>query len=131
MSAGASETQAAVSSGPNDVSFFSACGAVSSAPTGLPSFLRISTGTRPATSSNWKRGGGRLASVASTKAVPTFGCNGLHLRRRKAAGVEHHRERIATEGAIGKNIDSDIAPLHLISPLSIPTAIPASAGHIP
>lgn len=60
-----------------------------------------------------------------------FGCNGLHLRGRKAAGVEHYRQRIAAEGAIGKNIDSDIAPLHLISPQSIPAAIPASAGHIP
>jgi hypothetical protein len=63
--------------------------------------------------------------------VIEFGCNGLHLRGREPAGVEHDRQRIAAEGTVGKNIDGDIAPLHLRPPLSIPTATPASAGHIP
>ena len=43
--------------------------------------------------------------------------NGLHLRRRKPSGVQHHRERIAAKGAIGKNVHGDIAPLHLMSPI--------------
>jgi hypothetical protein len=60
-----------------------------------------------------------------------LGGDGLHLRGREPAGVQHHRERIAAEGAVGKNVHGDVAPLHLISPISIPTAIRASAGHIP
>src|SRR6185437_7418558 len=33
---------------------------------------------------------------------------------------EHHRERIATEGAIGENVHRDVASLHLPSSLSQP-----------
>ena len=49
------------------------CGAVNSVLTTLPCSVTISTGTRPAPSSNRSRAGGSAASVASTKAVPTFG----------------------------------------------------------
>jgi hypothetical protein len=38
-----------------------------------------------------------------------LGGNRLHLRGRKPAGVEHHGERIAAEGAVGENVDSDVA----------------------
>src|SRR5713101_8941542 len=73
ISAAASEIQAAACSALNGVSFFRACGAVSSAPTTPPSSVRISTGTRPAFSSNFSRAGAFGACVASTKAVPTLG----------------------------------------------------------
>ena len=52
---------------------FSGCGAVNSVLTTLPCSVTISTGTRPAPSSNSSRTGGFAASVASTKAVPTLG----------------------------------------------------------
>jgi hypothetical protein len=42
--------------------------------------------------------------------------NGLHLRGRKPARIEHHRKRIAAEGAVSENVHGDIAPLHPISP---------------
>src|SRR5207244_9230784 len=47
-----------------------------------------------------------------------FGCDGLHLHGRETAGIQHDRKRIAAEGTVGKNIDGDIAPLHLRSPIS-------------
>ena len=36
----------------------------------------------------------------------------LHLFGRQPAGIEHHAERIAAEGAVGENVHSDITPLH-------------------
>jgi hypothetical protein len=59
-----------------------ACGAVSSAPITRPPSDRISTGTRPAFSSNRNRGGAFAAWLASTKAVPTLGwpANGISER---------------------------------------------------
>ena len=117
---------------------------------------RISTGTRPAFSSNSSRAGGFAACVASTKAVPTLGwpANGislvdgedahlrvmggiarrqhegrlgivelgrdrLHLRGREPAGIQHHGERIAAEGAVGEDVHGDIASLHSYLPFSL------------
>ena len=43
--------------------------------------------------------------------------NRLHLRSRQPAGVEHHGERIAAEGAVGEYIDGDVAALHVDTPV--------------
>src|ERR1700692_389022 len=42
--------------------------------------------------------------------------DGLHLRGRKRACVQHHGQRIAAEGAVGEYIHGDITPPHLMSP---------------
>ena len=68
-----SERQAAACSTARCDIRFSGCGAVNSVLTTLPCSVTISTGTRPAPSSNSSRAGGFAASVASTKAVPTLG----------------------------------------------------------
>jgi hypothetical protein len=69
-------------SAPTSLSRFSGCGAVSSAPITRPSAERISTGTKPAFSSNLSRAGAFAACIASTKAVPTLGwpANGISER---------------------------------------------------
>jgi hypothetical protein len=53
--------------------FFRSCGAVNSDPTTSPCAVNISTGTRPAFSSNLSRAGAFVACRARTKAVPTLG----------------------------------------------------------
>jgi len=73
ISAADSEMQAAACSALASVIRFRGCGAVSSAPTTFPPCVRISSGTKPAPSSNFSRAGGFAASFASTKAVPTLG----------------------------------------------------------
>jgi len=47
--------------------------------------------------------------------IVELGGDCLHLRGRKAAGVEHHGERIAAEGPIGEYIDGDVTALHLLT----------------
>ena len=42
-----------------------------------------------------------------------LGGDGLHLRGRQPSGIQHDGQRIAAEGAVGKNVDGDIAPLHV------------------
>jgi hypothetical protein len=46
-----------------------------------------------------------------------LGRNRLHLGGRQPAGIQDHRQRIAAEGAVGENVDGDIASLHVRSPV--------------
>jgi len=49
--------------------------------------------------------------------IVELGGNRLHLRGRQPAGIEHHGERIAAEGAIGEDIDGDVTALHVEPPV--------------
>ncbi len=73
MSDADSERIAAASFASTTAPFDSGLGAANSEPSTLPCAVKISTGTRPAFSSNFSRAGVLAASVASTKAVPTLG----------------------------------------------------------
>ena len=44
------------------------------------------------------------------------GGEGLHLPRLKAAGIEHHGERIAAKSPIGEDVHGDVTPLHFDPP---------------
>ena len=63
----------------------------------------------------------RMPRVAGGKDESRFreielGRDGLHLRGRKAVSIEHDRQRIASEPAIGENVSRDEIQLHPPSP---------------